>query len=98
MYRKRSQSSFRAKTQQSEDSSLENQWITGNNKAKKILNKVNQKIVSSSMIEHQKENSSVNLPNYQSVTDEQDHDLIISLQQKCKKYEKELTEFYQGKN
>ena len=46
MYKKRSQSSLRAKTQQSEDSNEQNYWI-GNANGKKVLNKINQKVTSS---------------------------------------------------
>jgi len=46
MYKKRSQSSLRSKTQQSEEDYGENYWI-GNVQAKKVLSKVNQKITSS---------------------------------------------------
>ena len=97
MYKKRSQSSLRAKTQQSEDSNEQNYWI-GNANGKKVLNKINQK-VTSSMIENNKENSEVNIPIYQSVTEvrpEKGEDTIINnlLQERCKKYEKELSELY----
>lgn len=53
MQKKRSQSSYRSKTQQSEEGATnQNYWI-GNVQAKKVLSKVNEKITSS-MVEQNK--------------------------------------------
>ena len=68
MYKKRSQSSLRSKTLQSEDDSADQNFWIGNAQAKKVLSRVSQKFTTS-MIEQNKENSSLNLPAYQSVSD-----------------------------
>ena len=93
--KKRSQSSLRAKTIQSEEElhSDNNYWM-GSMQGKNVLSKVGHKITSSLLLDGNKENMEQNTsPIYQSVSnfkyDEQPRDHLISaLQEKCKKYER----------